>query len=826
MAPRDTTSYNNQSKQTMAGAKLLILGEINIVETGTPNLMSTVCATATPQEIMYSPTGNFVHQGGASWDCIVSPFQIGGTSPKLPTMPASASPACVVSQSNHVDPPINEWTPPVIDISYLNPFLRAGSPSHGAGSRYDGTVVFNGGTNSDQNLVNAGSVPADLRPMALRGPLVIQGWGYDLNGKPIPNKADDADNARQGDFVSTSLKDQFLDKWTEKRETWPVAPVDLRYDRVRKVWTVPSTFRIIQVKATGGVPAGASVTDCEPLNIDTVYKSDGTTVSSPKITVTNPSWNANIESGESFFAFYDTKDCTYYPLAASGGGGSGGSGIKIIDSTFCDSSYSPSITTCQDVTGCIAFGNGLGVVNDGGGDYTVNALYYISSAGAGRCDGASDITKTYFNHLKVGSGLQATDNGDCSFTIEGCNSKIAANTYCGGKGNTVIETTLDLVTFEHGFYVTPEGGNNYKVDNDLRIGGNRFYNIVPRTGLTLTAFGNCEYYLDATSVCQPTVVGGTDIEVVTATDPDGCKEFTVNWTGCETEIIGGTGIGVTKDECTYTIDYNGCHTIIAADPDSCIVVTDSWVDCHEYLIGLDEDCIRDLIPTPESYAWSLCGSTVNSGDNITFSTVGCASVDCSYGAFGYSHNVEITVSGTTITAGTGIQVTDDGSCGYTINAEFCNTIVSTTDPCLIVTGPSPGLCPEYFIEIKQSCKDVWEERPSWEFCGTVVEDGDAVTFTEAGCVSLNCVGHNLEIDVPCTEIAGGHCIDVVKNGDNDFTISVTGSCTGGGGSCTHEGTTNVAFVSDVCCVGSGLDIKYGSMTFVDGCFSGYSTTGC
>ena len=52
---------------------------------------------------------------------------------------------------------------------------------------------------NNQNLINrvaAGEgFPNDLRPMALRGPLVIQGWGYDLNGKPIPNKADNEANA-------------------------------------------------------------------------------------------------------------------------------------------------------------------------------------------------------------------------------------------------------------------------------------------------------------------------------------------------------------------------------------------------------------------------------------------------------------------------------------------------------------------------------------------------------------------------------------------------------------------------------------------------------
>lgn len=823
MTSRGITSYNNQSKQSLAGAKLLAVGELNVTQSGSPSLHAATCVTATPQEIMYSPTANFTNQGGASWDAIITPFQINGSSTRLPTMPTSAGEGCVKSQSNQVDPPIDDWTPPIINISYLNPFMGVGALAHGTATHYDGTILFNGGASSDQNLINRGSVPSDLRPMALRGPLIIQGWGYDLNGKPIPNEQDDEDAARGGEFVSSQLKDEFLDKWTEKRETWPVAPVDLRYDRTRKVWTVPSTFRIIQAKATesDGVPAGNSG-EAQPLNIEKVYKSDGTEVEEPKITVTNPSWNANIESGKSFFAFYDTKDCTYYPLAASGGVSSG-SGVKIRDGSGCG--YSPSVSTCQYVTGCITFGSGLGVVNEGYGNYAVNAMHYISSSGDGRCPGSEDIAKTYFNHLNVGSGLKAKDNGDCSFTIESCDSgvKIAANPSCS-LGPAWGPEKLELITFEHGFDVTVDGGtpNAYIVDNDLRFGGNRFADIIPRSGLQLTASADCVYYLDATGIgtgCDPVVVAGTGISVETGVD-EGCVEYTVSFTGCETTLVEGTGIQITKDECEYTIDAKPtCHNTVSVSDDCLVLVETNLGDCTNYDISISGGCKTNW----ENPSWSLCGYPVENGDDITFSTVGCASVDCS------SHNVEITVPGTTITAGSGIQVTADGSCGHIIDAEVsCNTIVGTTDDCLIVTGPSPGVeCPEYLIEIKQSCKDAWDEKPSWELCNWLVADGANVTVSGGGCATVDCDAGHIQIDVPCTTINGGHCISVVENSANDFTISVTGSCTGGGGgSCTHEGTTTVAFVSDVCCVGSGLDIKYGSMTFVDGCFSGYTTSGC
>lgn len=77
----------------------------------------------------------------------------------------------------------------------------------------------------------------DYRFFALRGPLMMQGWGYDLNDKPIPNAADEEGPASSGDFTDENLTNQFLPNWLQKSKTWPVAPIDLRFDRDRGVWT-------------------------------------------------------------------------------------------------------------------------------------------------------------------------------------------------------------------------------------------------------------------------------------------------------------------------------------------------------------------------------------------------------------------------------------------------------------------------------------------------------------------------------------------------------------------------------------------------------------
>lgn len=145
------------------------------------------------------------------------------------------------------------------------------------------------------------SYPLNNRFMALRGPLVLHGWGYDLDGYPVPNAADEpkfidgdgkvkrhiskkakkadgtdlldenGNNIYEDDYeaegsytpaigtigsvisktqeritvngVTTWTKpkklDQFYLNWGERPDLWPVGPIDLRWDSERKVWTAP-----------------------------------------------------------------------------------------------------------------------------------------------------------------------------------------------------------------------------------------------------------------------------------------------------------------------------------------------------------------------------------------------------------------------------------------------------------------------------------------------------------------------------------------------------------------------------------------------------------
>lgn len=406
------TSWNNQQRRTIPTVKNIFAGTIYGVS---GDINSSYILTASSQDVALAPSGTFLDQGGLSQDGVFSPFQIGTNSTELPVMPTSASTNCVPSQSNIVDPPVNEWTPPIVNISYLNPFKRPSDPSHGSGNHYDGNIVFNGGSSDEQNLVSkvhlqSGTFPNNLRPVAMRGPIVIQGWGYDLDGKPIPNKADSAGNARQGTFVSSALKDEFLDDWIQKRETWPVAPLDVRYDRQRKVWTIPNTFRIIKATASGSIGAGSSGT-ATPDNISTVYDSSGAAVSSPTIDVNNPSFGSDIASGDQFFAFYDTRDCTYYPIGGSGGGGGC---IDITRESGCGTVGVPSggdvgsyggITISDGLKASVPFSPDPDCKNN---TMTLRTIHKFGG--------------NIFENIAVRSGLQLTQtagqSGTCNYTLD------------------------------------------------------------------------------------------------------------------------------------------------------------------------------------------------------------------------------------------------------------------------------------------------------------------------------------------------------------------------------------------------------------------------
>lgn len=177
----------------------------------------------------------------------------------------------------------------------------------------------------------------DYRFLGLRGPLVLHSWGYDTQGKPIPNAADDLNNIKEsGVFASSGLKDEFYQDWLQKPASWPVAPVDLRFDRERGVWISPPQHKIVVAQATETIsPYGSG----EGILINEyngqeygqkIYDGSGNlvsandTVSQAKIQIEDRI-GASINNGDKAYAYFDSFSSKYLLLA----GGGGGSTIRI-----------------------------------------------------------------------------------------------------------------------------------------------------------------------------------------------------------------------------------------------------------------------------------------------------------------------------------------------------------------------------------------------------------------------------------------------------------------------------------------------------------------
>jgi len=103
---------------------------------------------------------------------------------------------------------------------------------NGTGNRYniDFDYQFTESTGYDVEVTN-------IRGVGLRAPMVLTGWGFDVNGRPVPNEKPDepTDTFASGAFSNPS--------------NWKSGPLDVRWDDDRKVWCAPPT-KIFLVKTT------------------------------------------------------------------------------------------------------------------------------------------------------------------------------------------------------------------------------------------------------------------------------------------------------------------------------------------------------------------------------------------------------------------------------------------------------------------------------------------------------------------------------------------------------------------------------------------------
>ena len=109
------------------------------------------------------------------------------------------------------------------------------------------------------------------RPFGLRGPMVLSGWGFDVDGMPVPNarfeaalKDADPESPTYGlpmglggaekflpaGGAASQAHKHFLPYYMSRPDQWKAGPIDLRWDRDRKVWVGGLFNQIYLSKAT------------------------------------------------------------------------------------------------------------------------------------------------------------------------------------------------------------------------------------------------------------------------------------------------------------------------------------------------------------------------------------------------------------------------------------------------------------------------------------------------------------------------------------------------------------------------------------------------
>ena len=129
----------------------------------------------------------------------------------------------------------------------------------------DFACVVNDGpdTSLDMNLRKLESVPTSVRPACIRGPLIVSGWGYDVDGLPVPIERGGVDS--NGNPVDADLENpdsRNFNYYTPiERRLWKTGPVDLRWDYQRKVWVGGAEFieGIMYTPLPPGDPFGPTI---------------------------------------------------------------------------------------------------------------------------------------------------------------------------------------------------------------------------------------------------------------------------------------------------------------------------------------------------------------------------------------------------------------------------------------------------------------------------------------------------------------------------------------------------------------------------------------
>jgi len=417
----------------------------------------------------------------------------------------------------------------------------------------------------------------DYRFFAMRGPLVLQGWGYDTAGKPVPNASDSDANAEAGTFTTSSLQDEFLAGFLKKPKTWPVAPVDLRLDRKRGVWTVPPPPRNLHVNATGSCLSEDTIASVT--NAQTTYDDTGGTVDND-IKITASPWDVELPKAVGKIpVYYDTSDCKYYPfpvnrldITSSGVGGTGTAGyfdrfsdVKHI--VFASGFSGISLTSGCDNTVYIHAIQQTGDTVENLAQYKQNTSPFWPDSISSSCSGNLPTTVDSCSGtdcLTIGKGLTLSVDGtglllDSWQFIEDIGYTCSAGSFTSGSLGCNPYNSLQIGS---GLVVSEETADSvYTINSLIDVYGRTVTTCVNPTGPTARVANAAEHGLDfvgwlSTSVDSSTCrvrVSGVEPTIRVLNTPTCPASESPTDLGLANSIVFTTGLKATIDGCRATV---------------------------------------------------------------------------------------------------------------------------------------------------------------------------------------------------------------------------------------------------------------------------------
>ena len=427
-----------------------------------------------------------------SWDGLIRPVSIDGDG-GLPPLIQPLSSNCQLTSNRGAQPPIDvegsagdlaEYNLN-IDRDYLNPLAnpnsllpnRSDTPDHGHdvellgrdSSLPNNSMFLRQQGFRDTDDVSESDYSNDYRFFALKGPMVLQQFGYDLDGFPVPNKVDSEAAASGGTFESANLEQKFMDGFLRKSHTWPVAPVDLRLDRDRGVWTIPQyrDLEVIVQEEIGCLESGLANQVSGP----ELYDFEGNVIETPQLIAKDVVGSGPFPSGTKLMVRFDPQECVY----------------KIIESPVPrplvyerDCCYDPDKKLDLDTPvpfSRLIFGQGIHAYTGISGECAVDTGNEngCTPTNDGDIYLAAGVTVSGGDFCKLQQDIETGDVELANRMVFGSGFRVGPGTDCEVK----ISYGIDIQ--ESGDFCYPEGDNNlvehantFLIGRGLKIGPNPF----------------------------------------------------------------------------------------------------------------------------------------------------------------------------------------------------------------------------------------------------------------------------------------------------------------------------------------------------------------